>query len=106
MSPNNQPSLSKPGRVLLSRDAISLSGSAIDLYLLVSTGLGFLVIRLLTDQEIVIALGTVVIGVIGMWVCAIISRLYLAVRALKCLLLDETGQVRREAIGSLSDARS
>ncbi|MBI1923970.1 hypothetical protein HYR99_06940 [Candidatus Poribacteria bacterium] len=53
------------------------------LYLLVSALTGFLIIRMLTAQETVIALATIVFAVFGMWLLAILSRLRIIVRSLK-----------------------
>jgi Flp pilus assembly protein TadB len=63
--------------------ALSTSGSTLALYLMVSAFLGFFVIRLVTTQEIVVALGTIVLAVVGMWLIAFLSKLRLVVRSFR-----------------------
>ncbi len=62
---------------------LSLSESRIAFYLLVSAIAGFILLRILTDQEIVIALGTFNIAIIGMWIWVFLSKIRLLTQSLK-----------------------
>jgi Flp pilus assembly protein TadB len=82
--------------------ALSTSGSTLALYLMVSAFLGFFVIRLVTTQEIVVALGTIVLAVVGMWLIAFLSKLRLIVRSLRYHAVN--GRTNKFH-GSVADAR-
>lgn len=74
---------------------ISPSEVASALYLLVSAVIGFVIISMLTAQAIIVALGTLVFAVLGMWLLAILSRLRLIVRSLKHYHSYKTGDSGR-----------
>ncbi|MGH9842324.1 MAG: hypothetical protein ACREEM_26540 [Blastocatellia bacterium] len=65
------------------RDPLRLSETRLAFYLLVSGIIGFTILRLLTDQEAVIALGTLDLAIIGMWIWAFWSKARLLSAALK-----------------------
>jgi len=52
----------------------SLSESRVASYLLASSAAGFILLRALTSQEMIVALGTLSIAIIGMWVLALLSK--------------------------------
>jgi hypothetical protein len=83
---------------------ISLSASTAALYLLVSALIGFLAIRLVTSEEIIVASGTVVIGVLGMWVLALYSRLRLIARLVSHLRARRTESTDEKIYGVTSNA--
>jgi positive regulator of sigma E activity len=87
---HTQPSSIARAEELSSLKEISLSGSAAALYLLVSALIGFLAIRLLTSDEIIIASGTIVVGVLGMWILALYSRLRLIAQIVSHLRAQRT----------------
>lgn len=62
---------------------ISLSESRIAFYLLVFAVVGFLLSSLVTDQEVIIALGTLNTAIIGAWVWAWMSKIRLLIQSLK-----------------------
>jgi len=76
------------------------------LYLLVSAVIGFFIIRRLTTQEIMIALGTIVWAVCGMWLLAMFSRSRLVVRSLKPRSSHETGGIEPRVRGDVTNVRS
>lgn len=82
----------------------SLSGSTAALYLLVSALIGFLAIRLVTSEEIIVASGTVVIGVLGMWVLALYSQLRLIAQVVNHLRAHQTGSTEEKVYGVTSNA--
>lgn len=79
---NRKGSLSQTNEALKSEEH-SLSEPSSSLYLLVSALLGFLIIRLFTTQEIIVALGTIIFAVLGMWVLAVFYRVRLIIRSLR-----------------------
>jgi len=85
--------------------ALSTSGSTLALYLLASAFIGFFIIRLLTTQEIVIALGTIVFAVFGMWFIALWSKLRLIVGSIKQQAVNEKEEVTNKVRGGITNAR-
>jgi len=65
------------------REAFRLSETRLAFYMLVSGIISFAILRLLTDQELVIALGTLNLAIIGMWVWAYWSKARLLRATLK-----------------------
>ncbi|MGH9753190.1 MAG: TraR/DksA family transcriptional regulator [Blastocatellia bacterium] len=65
------------------------SESRIALYLLISAIAGFVLLRVVTDQEVIVALGTLNIAIIGMWVWALFRK----ARALTQSLTSPKGDV-------------
>jgi hypothetical protein len=87
------------------QDEISLADSASAFYLLTSALTSFLIIRLITTSEIIIALGTIVFAVIGMWCLAIFYRLRLIVRSMKQRRKYDIKESKSSISGGIPSAR-
>ncbi len=70
------PTINQENEVVRStkRAPFSIPESRLAFYLFVFTVAGFVLLRALTDQEIVVALGTLNIAIIAMWVWALMSK--------------------------------
>jgi hypothetical protein len=80
---NSQEVFSASTKESVEPEDISLSEHSSTFYLLVSALAGFLIARLITNQEVIIALGTIVFAILGMWLLAVFYRVRLIVRSLK-----------------------
>lgn len=85
--------------------ALSPSGSTLALYLMVSAFIGFFVIRVLTTQEIIVALGTIVLAVVGMWLIAFLSKLRLIVRSFRYHQVNGKEKPAHKIHGGIANAR-
>lgn len=85
--------------------AMSPSGSTLALYLMVSGFLGFLVLRALTTQEIIVALGTIVLAVVGMWLIAFLSKLRLIFRSFRYHQVNGKEKSAHNIHGGIANAR-
>jgi squalene cyclase len=107
MTTNEQKAETKQQRQqqFLGSAALSTSGSTLALYLMVSAFLGFFVIRMLTTQEIVVALGTIVLAVVGMWLIALLSKLRLIVRSSRYHQMNGKEKPAHTVHGGIANAR-
>lgn len=85
--------------------ALSTSGSTLALYLMASAFLGFFLIRMVTTQEIVVALGTIVLAVVGMWLIAFFSKLRLIVRSARYHQMNGKEKPAHTVPGGIVNAR-
>jgi hypothetical protein len=101
---NNQEAFYASTKESAKPEDLSLSEHSSTFYLLVSALAGFLIARLITNQEVIIALGTIVFAVLGMWLLAAFYRVRLIVRSLKRTNSYET-RIGRNLSGVITDAR-
>lgn len=71
------------GNPAKSREALRLSETRLAIYCIVSAVVGFALLRLFTEDEVVLVWGTLDLAVIGMWVWAYISKYRLLAASLK-----------------------
>ncbi|MGH9832614.1 MAG: hypothetical protein ACREBD_04215 [Blastocatellia bacterium] len=79
------PTINQENEVVRStkRTPFFIPESRLAFYLFVLTMAGFIFLRTLTDQEIVVALGTLNIAIIAMWVWALLSKIRSLTQSLK-----------------------
>lgn len=86
---------------LIAAEARFLSQTSSAFYLLISALVGFLIIRLFTAQEFIVALGTIVFAVMGMWLLAVAYSVRLIIRSLKHQKLTIPMESRNKTRGGI-----
>lgn len=61
------------------------SGSSAALYLLLSVGIGYALLRFIADNSAVVILGTILVAVGGMWTASYVERVRFAIRSVRAV---------------------
>jgi hypothetical protein len=83
------------------RPGITLSESRIAFYLLVSAAAGYILLRTLSSDEIMVALGTLNIAIIGAWIWAWLSKIRMLIQSFKN---SQQTELARKLPGELGNA--